>query len=128
MAVAAWLPGGFGCAEAPSPVAALTLGVDRAAALVGAPFDLQFRFDVAPDAGDGLPEDYRVFVHFLDDRDDVLWTADHERIAAADLGTEDIVELELRVDRTFTPAAIDDGSHDTRELGVRVYYTYFEPL
>ena len=49
-------------------------------------------------------------------------------IPAADLGSDDIVNLELRVDRTFTPADIGDGPQDTRELGVRVYYTYFEPL
>ena len=51
-----------------------------------------------------------------------------EEISAADLGAEDFVELELRVDRTFTPAEIDNTAQDTRELGVRVFYTYFEPL
>ena len=45
---------------------------------LGAPLDLQFRFDVTPDLEHGLTEDYRVFVHFLDDREEVLWTEDHD--------------------------------------------------
>ncbi len=272
----------FGCAEAPSPVAAITLGVDRFAVPLGAPLHLQFRFVVAPDLEQGPTEDYRVFVHFLDDREDVLWTEDHdppvptsewkpgqsieyerrvtipmypyigeaviaaglysvvdgdrvplagadlgqsayrvasirlepqhessfiaygegwhpaefssdgrrqwrwttdrgvvsfrnpnrdsrlvlefdgrpdmfesaprlslvigdrmlhelevdtnevkylvEEIPATDLGTGDFVELELRIDRTFTPANVDGQAQDARELGVRVFYMYFEPL
>ena len=271
-----------GCAEAPSPVATVTVGVNRLAAPLGAPLDLRFRFDVSPDLGRGLTEDYRVFVHFLDDRAEVLWTEDHyppvptshwkpgqsieyrrrvkipmypyvgesviaaglyspvdgvrvplagadlgqsayrvasirlepqhessfivygegwhpaefsgdgrrqwrwtsdrgvlsfrnpngdsrlvlefdgrpdvfdsaqrlslviggrvlreleidttevvhlvEEISATDLGADDFVELELRVDRTFTPADVDSAAQDSRELGVRVFYTYFEPL
>lgn len=271
----------FGCNGAPTPVATIALGVDRAAAPLGAPVDLQFRFTVASHLESGLPEDYRVFVHFLDDREDVLWTEDHdppvptsewrpgqsveyerrlniplypyvgeaiiaaglystadgsrvplagddlgqlayrvasirldpqhessfisygegwhsaefsgdgrqwrwtagrgvlsfrnpnsdvrlvlefdgrpgifdaaprlslaigdrvvrevaidtnqmmrivEDIPAADLGNGDFVDLELRVDRTFTPADLDGGAPDSRELGVRVFYTYVEPL
>lgn len=282
MAVAGWLLGSFACAEDRVPVATVTLGVDRVAVPLGAPLTLQFRFDVATDLADQLTADHRVFVHFLDDRQELLWTEDHdppvppsqwqpgqsieyerrvtipmypyigesliavglysavdgarvplagsdlgqsayhvasirlepqhessfitygegwhppefagdgrrqwrwmtgravlsfrnpnrdsrfvlefegrsdlfdsaqrlslvlgdrvlreldvdsnetirlvEEISAADLGAEDFVELELRVDRTFTPAEIDSDAQDTRELGVRVFYTYFEPL
>ena len=282
MSVALWLAVPLGCAEPPPPVAALALELDRAIVSLGAPLDLHFRFDVLPDFDAGLAEDYRVFVHFLDDREQVLWTEDHDppvptsqwgpgrsveysrrvtipmypyvgessivaglysptdgtrvplagtdlgqlaysvatvrlepqhessfviygegwheaefsddgrrqwrwtagrgvlsfrnpnrdsrlvvefagradafdpaqrlslvigdrilkeleidtaevvylvqEIPAADLGSDDIVHLELRVDRTFTPAALDDGTRDARELGVRVFYTYFEPL
>ena len=282
VAVAAWLPAAFGCAEARLPVASVTLGTDRVAVPLGAPLALRFRFDVASDPEAGLAGDYRVFVHFLDDREDVLWTEDHDPpvptsqwrpgqsieyerrvkipmypyvgesviavglyspttgtrlplagadlgqlayrvgsvriepqhessfvtydagwhaaefsadgrrqwrwtegrgvlsfrnpnrdsrfvlefdgrvdgfdppqrlslvigdrvlreveidttevvhltqdVAAADLGSDDFVQLELRVDRTFTPADLDAGTQDGRNLGVRVYYVYVEPL
>ena len=272
----------LGCSDPPPPIATIAVEPERAAASLGAPLDLQFRFDVMPDVDIEPGSDYRVFVHFLDDREQILWTADHDppvptsqwapgqsieysrrvkipmypylgetmiaaglyspqdgtrlplagddlgqmgydvasirleaqhessflsygegwheaeisddgrnqwrwttgrsvlsfrnpnrdsrfvlefdgradafeaaqrlsivigdrtleerevnttevvylasEIAAADLGTDDIVNLELRVDRTFTPADIDSGTPDTRELGVRVLYTYFEPL
>ena len=268
--------------EAPAPIATITVGADRVAVPLGAPLDLQFRFDVTPDLEQGLAEDYRVFVHFLDDREEVLWTEDHdlpvptsqwrsgqsieyercvkipmypyvgesviaaglysvvdgtrvplagvdlgqsayrvasirlepqhessfvaygegwhpaefssdgrrqwrwtsdhgvlsfrnpkrdsrlilefdgrpdifdapprlslvigdrvlrelevdgtevihliEELSATDLGVADFIELELRVDRTFTPADIDGEAQDRRKLGVRVFYTYFEPL
>lgn len=274
----------FGCAPPPPPVAALTVVVDRAAVPLGAPLDLRFRFDVAPDLEADLSGEHHVFVHFLDDRGDLLWTEDHEPpiptsewrpgqtveyerrvkipmypyigeaeiaaglysvgsvdggerlplagthlgqfaysvaairldpqhessfitygdgwhseefsadgrrqwrwtsgrgvisfrnpnrdarlvlefdgrpdlfdspqrlslgvgervfreltidtngvvhhvedVSAADLGTEDVVELELRVEPTFVPAQVRGDSRDTRELGVRVHYLYFEP-
>lgn len=272
----------FACTEAPEPIATITVGADRVAVPLGAPLDLQFRFDVTPDLEHGLAEDYRVFVHFLDDREEVLWTEDHdlpvptsqwrsgqsieyerrvkipmypyvgesviaaglysvvdgtrvplagvdlgqsayrvasirlepqhessfvaygegwhpaefsgdgrrqwrwtsdrgvlsfrnpkrdsrlilefdgrpdmfdapqrlslvigdrvlrelevdgtevihliEDLSATELGVEDFIELELRVDRTFTPADLDSEAQDRRKLGVRVFYTYFEPL
>ena len=260
-AVAAWLSISLGCAEPPPPVAGVAMELDRSTVSLGAPLDLHFRFDVLPDLDAGPAEDYRVFVHFLDEREQVLWTEDHDppvptsewtpgrsieysrrvkipmypyigesviatglysprdgtrlaltgtdlgqlayrvasirlepqhessfvthgegwheaefsadgrtqwrwttgradlgdpdqrlslvigdrtieeleidttevvyatcEIPAADLGSDDIVNLELRVDRTFTPADSGDGPQDTRELGVRVFYTYFEPL
>ena len=277
-----WLSTSLGCADPPQPVASISVEPDRAAVSLGAPLDLRFRFDVLPDLADGPGDDYRVFVHFLDDREQILWTEDHDPpvptsqwtagqpieysqrvkipmypyigdamiaaglysprdgtrlplagndlgqmgydvasvrlepqhessfitygegwhaaeisadgrrqwrwttgrgvlsfrnpnrdsrfvvefdgradvfeppqrlsivigdrtieesevdstevvyltcdIAASELGSEDIVNLELRVDRTFTPADIDDGAPDERELGVRVFYTYFEPF
>ena len=49
------------------------------------------------------------------------------RLRASELGSDDIVELALRVDRTFVPAERDTGSTDTRELGVRVFYLFVEP-
>ena len=270
----------FGCAPPPPPAAAVTVDVDRVAVPLGAPLDLRFRFDVAPDLAADLTGDHRVFVHFLDDRGELLWAEDHEppvptsewrpgqsveyerrvkiptypyigeaviavglhssvgprvplagthlgqfayrvaairldpqhessfvtygdgwhseefsadgrrqwrwtsgravisfrnphrdarlvlefdgrpdlfdspqrlslavgdrvfreltidtngvryhveEISAADMGIEDVVELELRVEPTFVPARVRDDSRDTRELGVRVYYLYFEP-
>ncbi len=43
-------------------------------------------------------------------------------ITAAQLGTGDMAELTLTVDKTFAP-----GGSDTRELGVRVFHAFVEP-
>jgi hypothetical protein len=43
-------------------------------------------------------------------------------ITAAQLGTGDMVEMALELDKTFKP-----GGGDTRELGFRVYHTFIEP-
>ena len=43
-------------------------------------------------------------------------------LTAAQLGSADMVELVLDVDRTFKP-----GGVDPRELGIRVFHTYIEP-
>ena len=49
-------------------------------------------------------------------------------LTAAELGNDDVVRLELLVDRTFVPAEQDASARDTRELGVRVFDAYVEPL
>jgi hypothetical protein len=43
-------------------------------------------------------------------------------LTAAQLGTADLVELTIDVDRTFKP-----GGGDPRDLGIRVFHTYVEP-
>ncbi len=43
-------------------------------------------------------------------------------ITAAQLGSADMVDLAITVDRTFTP-----GGSDPRELGIRVFHAYLEP-
>lgn len=49
-------------------------------------------------------------------------------ISAADLGTDDMVELRLDVDKTFVPAKLPNSTNaDTRELGVRVYHLFVDP-
>jgi hypothetical protein len=48
-------------------------------------------------------------------------------IAAAQLGTSEMVELKLDVDRTFTPAKLPGGGRDARDLGFRVYHVFVEP-
>lgn len=50
-----------------------------------------------------------------------------ETVPVADLGRDEVVRLELRVDKTFVPAELD-GSRDTRELGMRVFFNYVEPI
>lgn len=48
-------------------------------------------------------------------------------LTAAQLGTADMVELRLELDRTFVPAKIAGGGRDPRELGFRVYHVFLEP-
>ena len=43
-------------------------------------------------------------------------------VTAAQLGTADMAELIIDVDRTFTP-----GGTDPRELGIRVFHAFIEP-
>ena len=57
-------------------------------------------------------------------------TAVLQRIAipAASLGTDDMVELRLDVDKTFVPAKLPNSNNtDTRELGIRVYHLFVDP-
>jgi hypothetical protein len=52
-------------------------------------------------------------------------------ITAAQLGSEEMVDLHIEVDRTFVPEQIPAGQPghgaDSRELGVRVYHVYVAP-
>jgi hypothetical protein len=43
-------------------------------------------------------------------------------LTAAQLGTSDLVELVIDVDKTFKP-----GGTDPRELGIRIFHAYIEP-
>jgi hypothetical protein len=47
-------------------------------------------------------------------------------IRADHLGTADMVELRIAVDRTFIPSAIGAGQ-DVRELGIRIYHVFVDP-
>lgn len=50
------------------------------------------------------------------------------RLRADQLGTADIVDVVVAVDKTFVPAALPGGtSKDPRELGVRVFRAFVEP-
>jgi len=49
------------------------------------------------------------------------------KLAAAQLGSGDMVELQIDVDKTFVPAAVaGSNSRDPRELGVRVFHAYVD--
>ena len=48
-------------------------------------------------------------------------------LTAAELGSDDVVRLELLVDQTFVPSELGVGD-DARELGVRVLTVYVEPI
>jgi hypothetical protein len=48
-------------------------------------------------------------------------------LKAAQLGTGDVTELVIVVDKTYVPASLIPGSKDPRELGVRVFHAYVDP-
>lgn len=51
------------------------------------------------------------------------------RITAAQLGTGDMVELTLEIDKTLVPALVAGAnSRDPRELGLRVFHAFVEPV
>jgi hypothetical protein len=50
-------------------------------------------------------------------------------LSAAQLGTGEMVELMLEVDKTFVPALLPNSSSpDRRELGVRILHAFIEPV
>jgi hypothetical protein len=60
----------------PRPVASPAFAVAHARVPLGSPVEATYRFTIAPDAPP-FAEDYRVFVHFLDSDDELMWTDDH---------------------------------------------------
>jgi hypothetical protein len=49
-------------------------------------------------------------------------------LSASQLGTAEMVEVRLSVDKTFVPALLPAAnSRDPRELGVRVFHAFVEP-
>lgn len=49
-------------------------------------------------------------------------------LKAAQLGTDDMAELHIAVDKTFVPALLPAAnSKDPRELGIRVFHAYIDP-
>ena len=47
-------------------------------------------------------------------------------LKAAQLGTGDVAELVISVDKTYVPAVLVPGNKDPRELGVRVFHAYVD--
>jgi hypothetical protein len=49
-------------------------------------------------------------------------------VTAAQLGSADVVEFKIAVDKSYVPAVITNGANrDPRELGVRVFHAYVQP-
>ena len=48
-------------------------------------------------------------------------------LKAAQLGSGDVAELVISVDKTYVPAVINTSSKDPRELGVRVFHAFVDP-
>jgi hypothetical protein len=50
-------------------------------------------------------------------------------VSGSQLGTAEMVEMTLSVDKTFVPALVPAlGNTDSRELGVRVFRAFVQPL
>jgi hypothetical protein len=50
------------------------------------------------------------------------------KLPAAQMGTADMAELQVVVDKTFVPSVVTSGaSKDPRELGVRVFHAFVDP-
>jgi hypothetical protein len=47
-------------------------------------------------------------------------------LKAAQLGSGDVAELLISVDKTYVPAVINTGNKDPRELGVRVFHAFVD--
>ena len=58
-------------------VAKPAVELSRAKAALGSPIDVTYRFTV-PAGAPKLTENYRVFVHFVDSNEELMWTDDHE--------------------------------------------------
>jgi hypothetical protein len=51
------------------------------------------------------------------------------RITGAQLGTADMVDVTLEVDKTWVPALVPGANNrDPRELGIRVFHAFIEPV
>jgi hypothetical protein len=59
------------------PVATPSLSVNHSRAPLGSPVDVTYKFVVASGARN-FDQNYRVFVHFLDSNEELMWTDDHE--------------------------------------------------
>ncbi len=46
---------------------------------------------------------------------------------AAQLGSGEMTELRIELDRTFIPAKLTNAGSDTRDLGIRVFHVHVEP-
>jgi hypothetical protein len=67
-----------GCSKTSNapPVATPALAVNHTRVPLGSPLEMTFEFKVAPNAP-AFTEDYRVFVHFADADQELMWTDDH---------------------------------------------------
>jgi hypothetical protein len=48
-------------------------------------------------------------------------------LKATQLGSEDVAEIVISVDKTYVPAVVTSNSKDPRELGVRVFHAFVDP-
>ena len=75
----AWL-GLFACGgETPTESRPITASIEtnKPRAPIGSPVEITYRFDIGPDAAP-IDKDYRVFVHFLDSHNALLFDDDHD--------------------------------------------------
>jgi hypothetical protein len=92
--------------------------------------NLLLDYDARPDVFNGTPQQVTVLVG---DQPVATFAADSISptlktipITAAQLGTADMVDLRIDVDKTFVPARLPAGGKDVRELGLRIYHVFVE--
>ena len=61
----------------PPPVATPSFSVKQTRVPLGSPVEVTYKFVVEPNAPE-IPENFRVFVHFLDADNERMWTDDHD--------------------------------------------------
>ena len=67
---------GCGRTDSAAPVVTPAVGLNRTRVPLGGPLEMTYRFTVAQDAP-RFTDDYRVFVHFLDDDGEMMFSDDH---------------------------------------------------
>jgi hypothetical protein len=92
---------------------------------------LYIEYDARTDIFSAKPQEVTVLVN---DQPVAKFSAASSAIAlekipleAAQLGTNEMVELKLDLDQTFVPAKQPGGGRDARDLGFRVYHVFLEP-
>lgn len=76
--LAALCSSGIGCSSKEAndpPLGTPAFAPSRPRAPLGSPIEVTYRFTVAP--GAKFDENYRVFVHFMDSDDELMWSDDH---------------------------------------------------
>lgn len=87
-------------------------------------------YDARPDNFPGQPQQVTVYSN---GQAVGTWAADSPGVqlkrvplTSAQLGTADLAEVKIDVDKSFVPAQMPNGGRDTRELGIRVYHAFVE--
>ena len=107
------------CADSSGPaVATVTMRLDRSTVPLGGPLEMTLRFTVSPDLTP-LTEDYRVFVHVLDDNGEQIWTDDHDPPSpTSNWRPEQVIEYSRRIMVPLYPyigqASITVGLYSTQ--------------
>lgn len=108
-----------GCADSAGPaVATVGMRLDRSTVPLGGPLEMTLRFTVSPDLRP-LTEDYRVFVHVMDDNGEQIWTDDHDPpTPTTDWRPEQVIEYSRRIMVPLYPyigqASITVGLYSTQ--------------
>ena len=91
---------------------------------------LDLEYDARPDLFPGAPQQVTVYAG---DQVVKTFTADATSpallripVAAAQLGPNEMTDIRIDLDKTFTPAKLPAGGRDNRELGIRVYHVFVE--
>jgi len=88
-------------------------------------------YDAKSDAFAGEPQQVTIFCRDVRlggfTADALVPTLVRIPIQADQLGTGEMTELRLEVDRTFVPARVPNAGSDIRELGIRVFNLHVEP-